>query len=202
MNQENCWVVTLNDSVFDTYGLPWLYHARRYPGVKLFVTDAGLAIQQRRKLLEEKVGLVVAESRSHFEMWGGVLTAGISEGTLLYTSAADLIDPLSLFGHGKDQMVFAKWPTSSEYYNLCRPIAAISEQARTANYIEDRVASKLGGIASPTRVCGPAYLWKAMVGLTHMVRQSQPVYNEHPWEPLAVNLFAAAYPEYTMLVQS
>ena len=198
-NGQNCWVVTLNNDAFVSMGLPWIYHARRFPGIKLFVADAGLEIQQRRKLLEEKIGILMAESRSHFDMWAGILNAKITEGTILYTSANDLLDPISIFDKGSDRMVFAQWPVQSEYYNLCKPLVSVVNQARTANYVEDRVANRLGGIASPTRLCGPAYWWKAMVGLTHFVRKSQPFHNDFAWEPLAVNLFAAAYPEYTAL---
>jgi hypothetical protein len=195
----NCWVTTINSEVFTTLGLLWLYHARRYPGIRLFVADAGLEYQQRKQLVEAKVTLLVAQSRSHFDMWTAIVNSGLSEGTILYAAVSDLIDPADLFNKGKDRMVFSKWPADSEYYNLCKPLNSIEAQARTANYIEDRVGKKIDGLAAPTRLCGPAYLWKAMVGMTHFIRGCQSVYNQEAWEPLAANLFAAAYPEYTLL---
>lgn len=202
MNQssgQNCWVVTINSANFDSLGLPWLYHARRYPGIRLCVADAGLDVQQRRKLAEDKVTLFTTESRSHFDMWAGI--AGCSDDTILYTTVTDLIDPVAILDKGREKMVFGQWPAESEYYNLCKPIATITSQAKTANYIERRVAGKLGGIAAPTRLCGPSYLWKAMVGMTNLVRAYQPYPTLDAWESLAVNLFAAAYPEYTLLAE-
>lgn len=196
----NCWVTTINSEVFESHGLPWLYHARRFPGIQLYVADAGLEYQQRKQLLEAKAILLLAESRSHFDMWTAILNGKLSEGTILYTAVSDLFDPTSLFDKGKDRMVFGKWPKGSEYYNLCKPLMSIAAQARTANFIEDKVANKLGALAAPTRVCGPAYLWKAMVGMTHLIRGCQSMYNTEAWEPLAANLFAATYPEYTLLI--
>lgn len=200
MNQGNgnCWVVTLTSSIYTSLGLPWLYHARRFPGVRLYVADAGLEYSQRKQFAEEKVTLIAVEPRSHFDMWAGMLNAQV-EGTILYTAVNDLFDPINMFDAGADHMVFAKWPADSEYLNLCKPIISIPSQAKTANYIEDKVAIPMGGLASPLRACGPTYLWKTMVGMTSFVRGSQPAYNQEPWEPLAANLFAATYPEYTLL---
>lgn len=203
MNQGNgnCWLVMLNSSIFTSVGLPWLYHARRFPGVRLYVADAGLEHSQRKQLLDEKVGIpdMPPASRSHFDLWGGILDAGVSDGVILCSAANDLFDPISLFDAGADRMVFGKWPTEFEYYSLCKPLISIASQAKTANFIEDKVAKPMGGLASPLRICGPSYLWKTMVGMARFVRGSQPGYNQEHWEPLAANLFAATYPEYTQL---
>jgi hypothetical protein len=197
---DNCWVTAINGEAYESLGKPWLYHARRFPGIRLFVADAGLHYQHRKELLEAKVTLLVAASRSHFDFWTAILNSRMSEGTILYSAVVDLFDPTTMFDKGKDCMVFQKWPKESEYYNLCKPLMSIPAQARTANYIEERVAKKFGGLAAPIRVSGPAYLWKAMVGMTHFIRASQRMYNQEAWESLAANIFAAAYPEYTLLI--
>ena len=193
----NNWVVSLDSSKFDSLGLPWLYHARRFPGVHLHVVDSGLETYQSRQLTEEKVKLIPTVFGSYFDVWRNILEA--VDGTILHTAVDDLLDPVELLDQGSERMVFGKMPAKSEYLVLCKPLMSIMVQAMTANYLEDRVANRFDGLALANRVCGPTYLWKAMVGIGQFARKNQLIEGSAAWETLAANLFAAVYPEYTLL---
>ncbi len=194
MSQFRSWVVELNSSNFDNVGLPWLFHARRFPGVHLFVADIDLEEYQRQRLEKEKVVTFKVKTN----VWSSLLDTIISENVILYSSATDLFDPNDIFDKGSEAMVFGR-VSAPEYYNLCKPITSVVAKAMTANYIEDKVAVRFDGdVAKPDRVCGPAYLWKVMTGIGNLLRTSQAFQNQN-WETLAANLFSAAYPEYTVL---
>ena len=188
------WVVALNSSIFDSFGISWLNYAKNFPNISLHVADAGLHTHQKKLLQEHKVNLISVQSNSHFDVWTALLNANLSDGTILYTTE-HLKDPLEVIQRGKDRMVFLSL-SDPEYYFLCKPIVSITSQAMTANYVE----KSMNLVASPVVVCGPAYWWKTMIGLTNAMRNSQPFYNGEGWEFLCVNLFAAAYPESIFLI--
>jgi hypothetical protein len=188
------WAAPLNKAAFSA-GVNWVSHVKRHKLLPL-VVDLGMDDDQVKELVAEKVTVLSVGPKSHFDVWGELLN--LDFGVLLYSSPGDLFDPTKAMLNGEDHMVFAKWPADSEYYNLCGAIVSVLARAKTAIHIEKKVAETQGGIACPVRVCGPAYLWRAMVGMTRFVRAGQP-HPSNQWEPLAVNLFAAEYPEYTLL---
>lgn len=193
---KRLWAVSLHSSYFAD-GVAWVSHAKRYKLTPV-VADIGLTSEQVKQLVAADVVVLPTGLKSHFEVWLDVLNAEPDFGVLLYTSPANLFDPTETIRNGEDHMVFARWPANSEYYNLCDSIHSIVARARAANYIESKVGEKHGAIASPATVCGPAYFWRAMMGATRLVRAGQQ-YPSNKWEPMAVNLFAAIYPEYTFI---
>lgn len=200
MNQgsSQAWAVPLDNDSFVKHGLPWLYHARRYPGLSLYVLDITLAQGHKNKLTENGVTVLSNQVTTVIDLWA-LLFQGVAESSVLYSSPSDLINPVPILAKGSGGMVFKSMSKDSELFNITQPLVGLEERARVANYLEDKVIKKYNSLVSHDRICGPLYLWKAMLGLTRYMQQSR-IYPGNSWEPLAVNLFAATYPEYTEIV--
>lgn len=201
MNQGvglNVWAAAVDEANWER-AEEWVQHARHYPGMKLAIFDMGLEYSHRKKL-EEVATLVEARGLvSYIDLWHRLLDQNLTDGQILISPINDLLDPVPLFNEGEDKMIFTKLTRDAELFFVCRPLVSIYSQAKTANYIESAVAKKFEGYAGPERICGPAYLWKVMVGMADFVRKYQPYSLEHRWEVLVANLFVASYPEYTLL---